>query len=240
MDDEILNKLKLLAVIFIVILGITHVIEGFLAIGLLDLSVTVFIYGFFLIPIGFRLLMLLKKEELDEKKQIIIFASVVIFLNGCASLIFLGTTDVGQKFILYGFIVWHLIVDIYVFPVLFISNTILDKMDTDEKIGYFSNILIRGLGLNYLFQILAQILPGLYYMIVYLLIFGIINLIIGNLLYLKKENKQIQILSIILLTIGGIIAGILFIINTTPNLIMFVIFHVIILVIRIYYIKRKF
>lgn len=240
MDDERLNKLKLLAVIFIVISGITHVIEGFLAIGLLDLSVTVFIYSFFLIPIGFRLLMLLKKEELDEKKKTIIFASVVIFLNGCASLIFLITTDVGQKFFLYVFIVWHLIVDIYVFSVLFISNTILDKMDTDEKIGYFSNILIRGLGLNYLFQILAQILPGLYYMIVYLLIFGIINLIIGNLLYLKKENKQIQILSIILLTIGGIIAVILLIINTTPNLILFVIFHVIILVIRIYYIKRKF
>ena len=240
MDDERLNKLKLLAVILIVILGITHIIEGFLAIGLLDLSVTVFIYSFFFIPLGFRLLMLLKKEELDEKKHTIIFASVVIFLNGCASLIFLITTDVGQKFFLYGFIVWHLIVDIYVFIVLFISNTILDKMDTDEKIGYFSNILIRGLGLNYLFQILAQILPGLYYMIVYLLIFGIINLIIGNMLYLKKENKQIQILGIILLTIGGIIASILLIINPTPNLILFVIFHVIILVIRIYYIKRKF
>jgi hypothetical protein len=116
-------------------------------------------------------------------------------------------------------------------------------MDTDEKISYFSIIVIKALGIGLLFNALAWI--GLTndlnpFMISYILIFGTLNMIYGELLYRKKENKKIQTRALIVLILGLISEAILCIFFVNAKSIVDILLYCVIFPIRIYYIKSKF
>lgn len=225
---------------FIFISGITHLIVCFLALENLTIYITSLIYGIFLVFIGLALIITLRIGRFNEKNRVIVFCIVVMLLNGFANLVLLITENVGHRILIYGFLVWHVCISFSIFPIIFYVKTDLDKMNNSEKISFFSIILVKGLGLNYTFQVLRWI--GLenqagpnYFMISYCLIFGIINSIIGELLYRRKDKIPIQILSIIIIICCGIIGVILWFSFPEPSLILFLFFHLVILPIRIYY-----
>jgi len=224
----------------IFISGITHIIVGFLALENLTICITSIIYCVFFVSIGLALIITIKRGMFNEKNRIIVFGIVVTLLNGFANIILLITENVNQKTLIYGFLVWHVCISFTIFPIIFYVKTELDKMNNSEKISFFSIILVKGLGLNYTFQVLRwigivnQAGPN-YLMISYCLIFGIINSIIGELLYRRKDKSPIQILSIIILLCCGIVGIILWFNFPEPNLLLFLCFHLIILPIRFYY-----
>ena len=237
MDKKILTYI---AGFFIFISGITHIVVGFLALENITIFLTSIIYSVFLVFLGLALIITLKRGSFNEKNRIIIFCLVVILLNGFANIVLLITENIGQNILISGFFIWHVCISFTIFPIIFYVKTELDKMNNSEKISFFSIILVKGLGLNYTFQVLRwigivnQAGPN-YLMISYCLIFGITNSIIGELLYRRKDKTPIQILSIIILICCGIIGLILWFNFPEPNLLLFLCFHLIILPIRFYY-----
>jgi len=136
-----------------------------------------------------------------------------------------------------------MIIDLITFPIFFIKKTELDKMDADEKLSYFAIVIIKGLGIGLLFNSLAWI--GLtgdlnLFMISYILIFGTINTIFGELLYRKREEKKIQIRAVVFLTLGLIFELILCFFFINAKSIVNIFLYTSVIAIRIYYIKKKF
>ncbi|MCP4761636.1 MAG: hypothetical protein GY870_07630 [archaeon] len=267
MNNEKFENLLKSAVFLLVIIGISHLIEsliltasiitsieindiiqliqGFLGSDYLTLTVTAFIYSLFILFFVNKLLRLVLNQKLDNTKAAIIICTVVPFLNLMTSSIQL-VMDVDllvQMPILYGFIVFHIIADIYIFIVLFFNKTILDNMDNDEKVGYFGIVLIRGNGMNHLFHLLGLILEFSVTTLLYSLVFGSANVILGQLLYKKKEDKKIQILGIIIPIIATICAILLVIVESNSyffsNRILYTIVYALIIPSRIYYTKKK-
>ena len=241
MNDETLEKLKRLAAILTLTSGMSQIIAAILSIGMLTVVVTLILFGGFLIFIGLRTLQLIKKNELTKDKEIVIIGTVVPFLTAFANL-FLLLFEVSERPFIGIFLIFHIILSIFIFPINFYAKMKFDEMNRFDAITYWGIILTRGLGLNYLFQPLAWVLPDVFNptMIIYLLTFGFINSVIGRRIYKEKENKRIQVIAIICLAACGLIGLIFVIIWTTPNQILFVTFAGIDVVIRTYYVKKKF
>lgn len=237
---EKIVKSKLIAGIVLILSGVTHIIEGLASVGLTEISVTALIYGVFFLLLGLLLPKIKVRGDFDANKRIFVFINVISFLNACTNMVQLIFADVEQRYFLYGFMIWHIIAAIIIFRILFKIKTTLEQMDSTEKKSYFSILLVKGLGLNYLFQMLAWLVPLNSAMVLYFLIFGTINSIIGELLSSSGENKKVQILGIVIPIISGTICIVLVFYYFVPNLILFAIFHIIVIIIRIAYLKKKF
>ena len=134
-------------------------------------------------------------------------------------------------------------IDFIIFPIFFVKKAELDQMKRDDKLSYLSIIVIKGLGLGLLVNVLAWI--GLTndlnpYMISYILIFGSLNMIYGELLYKRKEQRMIQITAIFVLILGLIFELTLCIFFPNGKSLADVILYSAIIPIRIYYLKIKF
>lgn len=240
MNDETLDKLKRLAAILTLISGISQLIAGILSIGITTAAVTLILYGGFMILIGLRTLKLLKKNELTKDKEIVIIGTVVPFLNAFANL-FLLLFEINERPFLGIFLIVHIILSIVIFPINYYVKMRFDEMDRFDTITYFGIILTRGLGLNYLFQPLAWILPPTnVIMIIYLISFGLVNSVMGRRIYKEKKNKRIQVVAIICLALCFLIGLIFVFIWPTPNQVLFVSLAGIDVIIRCYYVKKKF
>ncbi len=241
MNDEKLDKLKRLSAILTLISGISQVVAALLSAGMITPLVTLILFGLFLIFIGLRALQFIKKGELTKDKEIVIVGTVVPFLNAFANL-FLLLFEISERPLIGIFLIVHIIFSAIIFPINFYVKMKFDEMNRFDAITYWGIILTRGLGLNYLFQPLAWILPDVFNptMIIYLLTFGFINSIMGRKIYKEKENKQIQIAAIICVAACGLIGLIFVIIWPTPNQVLFVTLAGIDVLIRAYYVKKTF
>ncbi|MBD3213605.1 MAG: hypothetical protein GF311_13435 [Candidatus Lokiarchaeota archaeon] len=239
MDD---NKVLTSAYIM-VILGGFHLILGIMALGLLELSVTAFIFFGFYIPMGLGLINLIKNNLLDETRSLLLGCTTISFLNSLTYFLLIITRAPEERTYLYLFLIIQIIFNIINFPILFKKKIGLDDMVFDEKLSYFSIVVIRGLGFNFTFNILAWIgwpMEPVYPMIIYLLIFGILNLMLSGLLYNKSREKNLQLSAILILLTGMIIGIGLFYFYPSPKIIICTILYLIIIPIRIYYFNNNF
>lgn len=223
--------------------GILHIFIGFLAIGLLELSVTLFIFSVFLLLISLRLITIIRKNPLDGKRRIIISCATGSFLNAVTMLTHILIASPNDKFVIYVFLFFFIAIDLYNFLIFFIKKIQLDQMDKDDKLSYFTIVIIRGLGLGLLFNVLTWIgISGDLnpIMITYILIFGTLNTIFGEQLYKKKEVRKIQMRALLVLILGLVFETILCYLFPNPKFFVDIILYSVIIPVRIYYIKSKF
>ena len=237
------DKKVLMAGILMFISGILHVIGSILSIGLITLVVTFLIFSGFFLLLGLRIIKIIRYDLLDRTKRIIIFCTTISFLNFITILTHGLTATPGDRIYLYVFVIIFIIIDLINFPIFFIRKIELDQMDFNDKLSYFTIVIIKGLGLGLLFNVLAWIgvISDLnLYMIMYILVFGTLNMIYGELLYAKKEEKKIQNRAIIILVLGLIFETTLIFFFPNAKSLVDIILLGIIIPIRIYYIKKKF
>ena len=240
MNNETLDKLRHLSAMLITISGISQLIAGFVAVGLITPSVTLVLYGGFLIFLGLRSLQFQKKNEFTKDKPVVMFGCVVPFLNFFANLT-LFLFEINSRPIIGYFLIIHMVLSLIIYPINYYSKMRFDEMDKFEAVTFAGIVLTRGLGLGYLFQPLSWIIGGVnFIMIVYLIIFALINTIMGRRIYSKKENKKIQIRAIIIMLLNFIIGGILLLFFPSPNQVLFITFALLAVLIRTYYVIKKF
>lgn len=253
MEERTIYKLVKISALIIVVFGISHLIEGILAINIffcsgdfnfnkapdiLVVGVTAVLYSFFMLLLGSLFLRIILKNQLDRTKSLIITMNVVIFLNVLTSLIQIITIDFTAYLYFYGFVFTHLIIGLIPIPILFHYKSILDEMNKIDKVGYIAVLLIDASGWIYIFQILSTVIPKLYFLLIYFAVFGLTNMILGRKLYANRDNKRFNLLAIIIPAIGGILAVILIFINYHSFLPLFIVFDILIILIQIYYISK--
>ena len=242
MNDETLDKLRRLSAILVLISGISQLIAGIVAIGLTTPCVTLVLYGGFLIFLGVQSLRLQKENDFTKDKLVVMFGTVVPFLNLFAN-ITLFLFEISERPIIGYFLIFHIVISFIIYPINYYSIMRFDEMDKFEAVTFAGIVLTRGLGLGYLFQPLGWILPPLgpnFIMIGYLITFALLNTFMGRRIYSNPEDKAIQIRAIIIMLLNFIVGGILLIFWTTPNQVLFVIFAALAVLIRTYYVKKKF
>ena len=237
------DKKVLMAGILMFISGILHVIGGILSIGLITLVVTFLIFSGFFLLLGLRMIKIMRYDMLDRTKRIIIFCTTISFLNFVTILTHILTITPGDRVYLYVFMIIFIVIDLINFPIFFIRKIELDRMDFDDKLSYLAIVIIKGLGLGLLFNVLAWI--GVTsdlnpYMILFILVFGTLNMIYGELLYTKKEEKKIQNRAIIILVLALIFETILIFFFPNAKSLVDIILIGVIIPIRIYFVKKKF
>ena len=240
MDDDKLNKLRRLSAILVFISGISQLVAGIVSIGLTIPMVTLILYGSFLIWLGLQSLNLQKKNNFTKDKLVVMFGTVVPFLNLFAN-ITLFIFEISARPIVGYFLIFHMIISFIIYPINYYSIMRFDEMDKFEAVTFVGIVLTRGLGLGYLFQPLGWILGGAnFVMIGYLITFALLNTIMGRKIYSEKDNKQIQVRAIIIMTANFIVGGTLLFFFPTPNQVLFITFALLAIIIRAYYVKKKF
>ncbi len=237
------NKFVLFSGLMLFISGLLHVIVGILAIGLLDLCVTAFIFSGFFIPIGLKMIQLVKNDLLNETRPTIIASATISFLNSITVLTHVITATPEDRIYLYIFLIIIIIINCISFPIVFKKKTELDQMDANEKLSYLSIVIIRGLGLGLLFNALDWIGFSNEFnplMITYILTFGILYMFFGNKLYKQKDIIKIQIGALLTLILGLMLGIILYLFYPNPKFIVNTILSCGLIPIRFYYVKKKF
>ena len=240
MNDETLAKLRRLSAILVTISGISQLIAGFVSVGLTVPLVTLILYGGFLIFLGLQSLNLQKKNNFTKDKLVVMFGTVVPFLNLFAN-ITLFLFEISERPIIGYFLIVHIILSCIIYPINYYSIIQFDEMDTFVAVTFFGIVLTRGLGLGYLFQPLGWVLGGVnLIMIGYLITFALLNTFMGRKIYSNPDDKQIQIRAIIIMTANFVVGGILLFFFPTPNQTLFIMFALLAIIIRSYYVKKKF
>lgn len=223
--------------------GILHLIVTVLARRILELFVTALLFGIFLLIISIVMIIRVNNNQLDETRRVIIWNTTVSFLNSITIFTHILRKTPEERIVIYYFLILIIIIDLICFVTFFIKKTELDQMDSHDKVSFFSIVVIKGLGLGLLFNVLAWI--GLIndvnpFMIAYILVFGTLNMILGELLYRRKEDKRIQTRALIILILGLTFEAILCFFFTNAKSITDIILYIVIIPIRFYYIRNKF
>ncbi|MBD3213859.1 MAG: hypothetical protein GF311_14715 [Candidatus Lokiarchaeota archaeon] len=222
--------------------GIFHVIIGILAFGLLEPTVTAFIFAFFVLLLSYFMLKFNGTIAVLEK-PVIMFSTTVSFLNSItySTLILEGSTQ--DRFILNILMTIVIMLNIVNFVIFFTAKVKFEMMDLPEKLSYFTIVILKGLGIGFLFYMLAWIgypINPNFVMVSYNLIFGLAFIVFGQKLYTDKESIRIQIGTIFTL-MGALIIGIvLFIIYPNSKAIVNNVLISIIIIIRLYYLIKHF
>lgn len=221
--------------------GIFHIIIGILAFGILNVSITAYVFAFFVIWLSIWFTRLVRINVIDET-AILISVTTITILNTMSFLIFILTGATEGRFFLNMFMYIVLCLNIVNFMIFFNTKSQLNSMDTDEKLNYFSIILIRGLGMNLLFGIIGYLVPPdpHYLVVVFCLIFGIYNTKYGNKLITEVEDAKVQIKALIIVCLSLISALLIFffVVSDLKMLFNILLFSVVVLI-RFYYVKKK-
>ncbi|MFW9897825.1 MAG: hypothetical protein ACFFDO_01020 [Candidatus Thorarchaeota archaeon] len=236
------NRMKqFIAARLFFISGIFHIIIGILAFNLLGLSITAYIFAFFVIWLSNMFIKLVRINVIDET-DILISVTTITVLNSMNYLMFILNGVIEGRFFLNMFMYIVLCLNIVNFMIFFNTKSQLNSMDIDEKLNYFSIILIRGLGMNLLFGIIGYLeSPDPYYLrVVFSLIFGIYNTKYGNKLKTEVDAKvQIKALITVYLSLISALLIFFFVISDLKILFNILLFSVVGLI-RFYYVKKKF
>jgi len=222
--------------------GILHIIIGIIAgyYRLESVPLTAFLFAFFCIWLSIWFNRLVKINAMNET-EILIFVTIISILNSLNYLIFILEGVIEGLFFLNIFMYIVLCINFINFLLFFTTKTKLNSMDMDEKLDYFSILLMRGLGMNFFFRFLEFIRSPdpLYLVAVICIIFGLCNIIYGNKIMNNRNIKiQIQAMILVCLSISFAVLVYFFIVPALCMLFNIVLFSVV-AVIRIYYVKKK-
>ncbi|MFX1277055.1 MAG: hypothetical protein ACFFAT_18675 [Promethearchaeota archaeon] len=221
--------------------GIFHIIIGILAFDLLNVSITAYILAFFVIWLSSMFIKLVRINVINET-DILISITTITVLSSISYLIFILNGVTEGRFFLNMFMYIVLSLNLVNFIIFFNTKSQLNSMDMDEKLNYFSVILIRGLGMNLLFGFTGYLQPPdpHYLVVVFSIIFGIYNIKYGNKLKFEVDVKvQIKALITLCLTLISALLIFFFIVSDLRILFNILLFSVTLLI-RFYYVKKKF
>ncbi|TXT62607.1 MAG: membrane protein of unknown function [Promethearchaeota archaeon] len=236
------KHLKISSIVFL-ITGIIHIIIGFIAFTLelvqaIELSVTAWIFAGLVLHRSYMLLKL-SDASLILKSTAIISSATISFLNASTYIILITWGVVFGKLFITSIIILLIIMDFFCFIVFYSAKIQYEHMNTMQKLDYLSIIMIRGLGLTFLFNILAYI--GVisdgpnYMMITYNTFFGVALTVYGVKLYTIKESRRVQIGASLTVIFAFIIKIILIVLYKDPKCMFHSILLSITLCIRISY-----
>jgi hypothetical protein len=237
------NKFVLISAYLMFISGILHLVVTILASGLLEIAATALVFAIFFLSLSLIMIIRIRKKQLDETRRIIIWNTTVTLLNSITILTHIVTKTPENRIIIYIFLILIVVISLICFLTFFIKKTELDKMVGIEKLSFLSIVVIKGLGLGLLFNVFAWI--GLTnnvnpFMITYILVFGTLNTIFGELLYRRKEVKNIQKRALIILSLGLICEAISFVFFVNAKAVVDIFLYITVIFIRFYYIRNKF
>ena len=221
--------------------GIFHIIIGILAFDLLNVSIIAFIFAFFVLWLSGWFIKLVRTNVMDET-DILISMTTITVLNSINYLIFILNGVTEGRFFLNMFMYIVLCLNLVNFMIFFNTKSQLNSMDMDEKLNYFSIILIRGLGMNLLFGFIGYLQPPdpHYLVVVFSIIFGIYNIKYGNKLVNGVDAKvQIKALIVVSLSLISILLIFFFVVSDVRFLFNLLLFSLVVLI-RFYYVKKKF
>jgi len=221
--------------------GIFHIIIGILAFGILNVSITAYVFAFFVIWLSIWFTRLVRIKVIDET-NILISITTITVLNSLNYLLFILNGNTEGRFFLNMFMYIVLCLNVVNFMIFFITKSQLNSMNTDEKLNYFSIILIRGLGLNLLLGFLGYLQPPNqhYLVVVFCIIFGIYNMKYGNKLTTEMDTKvQIKALITVCLSLISTLLIFFLVVSDLKMLFNILLFSVVVLI-RFYYVKKKF
>ena len=235
MGIEKLHKLELIGGLLVLILGVTNIIQVFL-LGTSDpKGVALYgIYGLLFLIGGSVFFVVCIKEKLRAKMLIIATASILLIMCPISNSIYLLSENGGLNIILLSLSVINIILCVTALPLTFIRYVDLEEMDTRERISHISLILFRGSGF---FHLLQPVLYDVSLETLGMLVLGTIYILIAFMLPRRKDAKPIQLIGFILPIIGASFGIVLLFIYLTPYVVVFIIFDLIIIPIRFYYIK---
>ncbi|MFX0082438.1 MAG: hypothetical protein ACFE94_11880 [Candidatus Hodarchaeota archaeon] len=199
------NKFVLISAYLVFLSGILHLVVTILSRGLIEIAATTLIFAILFLLSSLIMVIRIRKNQLDATRRIVIWNTTITLLNSVTISTNIITRTPENRIIVYIFLILIVIISLICFLTFFIKKTELDKMDGTEKLSFFSIAVIKGLGVGLLFNVLAWV--GLIndvnpLMIVYILVFGTLNMIYGELLYRRKEVRKIQIRALIVLILG--------------------------------------
>ncbi|TXT61527.1 MAG: membrane protein of unknown function [Promethearchaeota archaeon] len=209
--------------LFMMISGTLHLITGILAVGLVELCVTLFIFTGFFLPLSILLLIQLMQNTYKEKENVIMMSTTVSFLNLLMLITQLVINSPRDRDYIYPILVILVGINIINFSFLLSFKTRIAQMGFHEKVRYFCVVLIRGLGISLLFNVLTWIGwppdPNII-MILYVLIFGSLYVLNGYYLFAMKKSKWVN-LELLVVLLSSLILGILSYLSFShPNLLI--------------------
>jgi len=222
------EKLRILSGILLIISAITHVLQlFFVGFDLHDIGAA--IVGSFYGILGILFLVLKKNRPITF---ICIIYPTIGGTLGIHRLIFIELAEHG---FFNWFIVWHVAVDAVVVPSCAYYYIKIEDMDKNEMIAFLTNDILFITGVLLILQFITY---GLTVIPLLQIIFGLLFILLGIILWIKSDNKNIAFISIIVIFFGLIlhIAGL--IISPTPYLIVFIIIHIILIACRSYLYKQ--
>ena len=237
-DEEKFSKLDFVGGLVVVILGITHIILAVLLaqVGYYRESIIPAVYGCIFLPGGLVFFAVSLKDKLRIKRLIINASCILLLMGGISNLILLITMNIGTQTFIQILFLLHIVLCGLTLPITFLGYVVLENLDKREKLSYFSIVLLRGSGIFHLLQ------PVIYTLTLEtqgMFLFGVLYLLVTVFLIRRKESKGVQLIGFLLPIIGAILGmGVLFM-NPTPYVIVFLIFDVIIIAIRLYYFKTR-
>jgi len=231
------DKIRLGIVSLLMMLsGILHLITGILAIGLLELSVTLIIFTLFFLPLSFLLIIQIRRNSFIEKDNIVIMSTTVSFLNIIMLITQIFINSPQDRYYIYPIFVFLIAIDIINFPLVFEFKTRIEKMLFINKLNYFCLVIMRGLGISLVFNTLTWIgypLDPNFLMISYVLFFGILYLLNGYYFFLRKK-KIIDIVVLIVILASLIIGLTLYFYFPHPNILISAFLYILIIPMIIY------
>jgi len=236
-EEKRLNILELVGGLLVTILGGTNAIQMFF-VGAADLKAFFLfsVYGSLFLFGGFAFFLAVGLQKLGFKRLIINVASILLLMCAISNYIYLITLGGSAYIVVQGLSVVNIILCVSSLPMTFFRYAALENMDSREKLSFLSLVLLRGSGLFHLLQ------PFIYeprFETDVMFLFGVMYLLIAFLLTRHKASKLAQQLGLLLPLVGGILGIGLLVLYPTPYVIVFIIFDVIIVVIRIYYLRTQ-
>ncbi|MBD3212297.1 MAG: hypothetical protein GF311_06780 [Candidatus Lokiarchaeota archaeon] len=222
--------------------GILHLISGILAIGLIELSVTLFIFTGFFLPLSIFLYIHLNQDNYTNKENVIIMSTTVSFLNLLMVITQLLINSPQDRYYIHPILILLGVINSMNFSILFFFKTRNDKMEFGDRVCYFCVVLIRGLGISLLFNILTWIgwppdpnIP----MILYVCIFGILYVFNGYYLFTKVKNKWVN-LELVFILFSSLILGIVSYLSFShPNLLISAVLFILLIPMILYDAKTE-
>jgi len=223
--------------------GILHVAIAIAAFGLIEPMVTAIIFAFFVLLLS-RMMIKLHNYNIALETPVIISSTTVSFLNTITYLTILFTGMTQNRLMLNILMITVVLINIFNFIVFFNAKIRFERMENLETMSYLTIVMLKGLGLGFLFYMLAYIgyIDGNpnFVMLGYNLIFGLAIIFYGEKLYEAKESKKVQINGVITLILATAVGLFLFFLYPNPKILINTALFSFIIATRVYYINKVF
>ncbi|TFF94842.1 MAG: hypothetical protein EU544_03985 [Promethearchaeota archaeon] len=222
------EKLRVLAGILLIASAITHILQlFFVGFEWHDISAALFgaVYGI----LGFLLI------KFQANKIVTYICIILPVIGGTLGLVRLFTIEIALHGEINWFIVWHVIADAIISPCCTYSFIKLAAYEKLPAIDFISLVLFD---ITAIIHMLYPIQYGISFVSLGTAVFGAIYFILAVILWIKGLEKNLTIVSLVIIMVGMILAIGTSIIAYTPFFVFFLIMDIILLILRAYILRK--